>query len=339
MKKVIKLIRFIKREHRLPTYQEILSHLKVKRKIMPLPVFIQLEPTTRCNLNCVMCTRSKMNPSRLNQDLSLEKFKYILKEIPTVKKIKLQGMGEPLLTKDLWKITQYGISKKKKFTTIINGTLINKENVDLLLKNFVEVTVSLDTPNPENYLQIRRMNFFERVVENLKLLTQRKKELKSNTKIFINSVISHLNYKEIDALIELAKNCGVDGTGFVEVENWKTPLERDYEEERKFVQQARKFREEIQQKILLKQKTESIEISFLSSEKRKIKCRWPFDSCFITVDGFVTPCCIRNDPEVFNLGNIFETPFKEIWNGKKYQEFRETMIKNLPNPICDNCPD
>lgn len=339
MNKIKKLIKFIQREQRLPTYREILSSFKLKRKVMSLPVFIQLEPTTRCNLNCVMCTRSKMNPSRLNQDLSLEKFKYILKEIPTVKKIKLQGMGEPLLTKDLWKITQYGISQRKKFTTTINGTLINKENVDLILKNFVEVIVSLDTANPGNYLQIRRMDFFDRVVENLKLLTQRKKELKSNTKIFINSVISHLNCKEIDALIELAKNCGVDGIGFVEVENWKTPLERNYEEERNFVQQARKFSEEIQQKISLKQKTESIEISFLPSEKRKIKCRWPFDSCFITVDGFVTPCCIRNDPEVFNLGNIFETPFKEIWNGKKYQEFRETMIKNLPNPICDNCPD
>jgi MoaA/NifB/PqqE/SkfB family radical SAM enzyme len=45
------------------------------------------------------------------------------------------------------------------------------------------------------------------------------------------------------------------------------------------------------------------------------------------------------DPEVFNFGNIFEIPFKEIWNGKRYQGFRETMIKNLPNPICDNCPD
>jgi len=73
------------------------------------------------------------------------------------------------------------------------------------LKNFVEVTISLDTANPENYLQIRRMNFFNKVVENLKLLVQRKKELKLNTRIFINSVISHLNYKEIDALIELAK--------------------------------------------------------------------------------------------------------------------------------------
>jgi len=337
--KIKKLIKFIQREQRLPTYREILSSFKLKRKVMSLPVFIQLEPTTRCNLNCVMCTRSKMNPSRLNQDLSLEKFKYILKEIPTVKKIKLQGMGEPLLTKNLWKITQYGISQRKKSTTTINGTLINKENVDLILKNFVEVIVSLDTANPGNYLQIRRMDFFDRVVENLKLLTQRKKELQSHTKIYMSSVISHLNYKEIDALIELAKNCGVDEIGFVEVENWKTPLERDYEEERKFVQQARKFREEIQQKISLKQKTESIEISFLSSEKRKIECRWPFDSCFITVDGFVTPCCIRMDPEVFNFGNIFETPFKEIWNGKKYQEFRETMMKNLPNPICDNCPD
>jgi len=45
------------------------------------------------------------------------------------------------------------------------------------------------------------------------------------------------------------------------------------------------------------------------------------------------------DPDVINFGNIFQESFEKIWNGEKYQNFRKTIIKNLANQICDNCPD
>ncbi len=44
--------------------------------------------------------------------------------------------------------------------------------------------------------------------------------------------------------------------------------------------------------------------------KRKKTYHWPFTSCFLTCDGYVTPCCIRQDPSVFNFGNIFKMPFE-----------------------------
>jgi len=344
MKKIIKASKFIIREKRPPNYREILVGLNIKKQTMPLPIFIQLDPTTRCNLNCVMCIRSKMNSSRLNQDLSLEKFKHILKEIPTLKYIRLQGIGEPILNKDIWKITQYGIQKGIEFTTSTNGTLINKDNVDLFLKNFKAVGISLDAASPEIYFHIRQANFYNKIVENIKLMVQRKKELKAKTEIYINFVISHLNYKEIDAITKLAKNCGVDSIGFVEVVNWKTSLENDYDEEKEFILQARQFKKIIDENVLrVKQEVEqekSIKIKVCRfSDKFKLKCRWSFDYCHITVDGFVTPCSIRTDPDVFNFGNIFETSFKEIWNSKKYQQFRQTIIEDLPNSICDSCPD
>jgi radical SAM protein with 4Fe4S-binding SPASM domain len=340
MKLIKKSHNFFIREKRLPTYGEIMRGFNIKKNKVPLPTFVQLEPTTKCNLNCVMCTRSTMNPKRLNQDLSLEKFQYILKEIPTIKKIKLQGMGEPLLNKEIFKITQFGKKKNIKFTTTINGTLINSDNIDLILENFQEIVISLDAANKEDYLQIRRVDLFDKVIEGIKLIVKRKKELNINSRIILNSVISHLNYQEVPLIVDFGKNCEVDSIGFVEVENWKTPLEQDYEGEKKFIQQSRKFKKEIQKMILeyYKEKN-SMEIQYLFSDRRKNKCLWPFFYCFITVDGFITPCCIRMDPEVFNFGNIFEEPFKEIWNGIKYQKFREAMIKNLSNPICDNCPD
>ncbi len=339
MQKIKKIYKFILKEKRMLTYSEILRGLNIKKQKMPLPSFVQIEPTTRCNLNCVMCTRSKMNRNRLNHDLSFEQFKKILQEIPSVRTIKLQGMGEPLLNENLFAMTEYGRKKGIRFVTTINGTLINANNIDLILKNFQEITISLDVANSKDYLNIRRADCFEVVKKNIRLLIQRREELKSKNKIAINSVISHLNYKEIPKIIELAKECGIDAIGFVEVENWKTPLEQDYQSELNFIQQARKLSKEIERLILEAKKQNSLEINYFVVNKRKENCLWPFYYCFITVDGFITPCCIRMDPDVINFGNIFQESFEKIWNGEKYQNFRKTIIKNLANQICDNCPD
>ena len=80
-------------------------------------------------------------------------------------------------------------------------------------------------------------------------------------------------------------------------------------------------------------------ISHQGVEKFKPICHWPFTSAFITAEGYITPCCLRPDPNVMNFGNINEKSFKEIWNSEKYVEFRKNMAEGRANPICDNCPN
>jgi len=335
---LVKGLKFTLREKRLPSYSEILKAFNIKREKMPLPVFIQLEPTTKCNLSCIMCTRHTLNPKRLNKDLTLENFKKIVKQIPTLKKIKLQGMGEPFLNPELHNILEFGHKHGIKFTTITNGTVLDR-NIELI-KYFDEIAVSLDTTDKEQYKNIRKGGELEKVLSNIKKAILFKKENNLNTKIRINAVITHLNVDEIPKLIQLAIKLGLDSVGFVEVENWKTPVENDYEKELEFVLKARERSKEIKSLIEFYRKNfTNIQIRFLPSDKRKKACFWPFYSCFITVDGFVTPCCIRMNPDVINFGNVFEKNFKEIWNSDKYKKFRKTIICNLPNPICDNCPN
>ncbi|UCC95674.1 MAG: SPASM domain-containing protein, partial [Candidatus Omnitrophota bacterium] len=108
-------------------------------------------------------------------------------------------------------------------------------------------------------------------------------------------------------------------------------------EEREFINGAREKKGDIRK--FIETYSGKLKTWFVSSEKRKLTCRWPFEKSFITVDGFVTPCCIRMDPEVINFGNIFETPFRDIWNSKQYRDIRGTLVGNLSNPVCDNCPD
>jgi radical SAM protein with 4Fe4S-binding SPASM domain len=335
-----KAISFLKRERRLPSLDEVLiamDIISVRRERPKLPKFIQLEPTTRCNFNCVTCTRKKLNPSRLSRDLTLEDFKIVIKQI-SPREVKLQGMGEPFLNKNLHEILEEGRYKRISFTTITNGSLLHKY-LDLI-PYFDSITVSIDSVDEYRFKQIRIGDSLNRIISNLELVVQEIRLNKWGTKIGINSVISHLNYDEIPKLIELAFRLNLDFISIVEVENWKTPLEKDYDEERKFIEKAREKSREIRELIeSVRGKYPNIKIYYLPSTKRKQTCTWSFTATFITVDGFVTPCCIRMDPEVINFGNIFEDDFKSIWYSDKYIKFRRSLIENSPNPICDNCPD
>lgn len=79
---------------------------------------------------------------------------------------------------------------------------------------------------------------------------------------------------------------------------------------------------------------EIYEGNFLS---KKNKCSWPFTSAFITSNGDVVPCCVISDSDVIKMGNIFEQPFKEMWNSKKYKEFRYSISRHKLNDFCKSC--
>jgi radical SAM protein with 4Fe4S-binding SPASM domain len=66
-------------------------------------------------------------------------------------------------------------------------------------------------------------------------------------------------------------------------------------------------------------------------------CLWPWWSCFITVDGYLTPCCSRPDPSIFNFGNLIERSFETIWNSSQYVQFRAMLKSGKPPAVCKDC--
>ncbi|NMB92445.1 MAG: radical SAM protein, partial [Parcubacteria group bacterium] len=224
---------FYKEYKRMPTISEVLRHFNIRFIEMPLPAFAQIEPTTRCNFNCITCTRKTLNPNRLNRDLTLEEFKIILDKIPTLKSIKLQGMGEPFLNPKLKSILEYGKEKGIVFTTICNGSLLEYK-LDLL-KYFSYIFVSFDSANKFNFENIRKGSNFDIICQNLQSIIAYRNEHKLTNKIGLNSVITHLNYKEIPQIVKIANDFKLDSVGFVEVENWSIPSEKNFIQDQKFI--------------------------------------------------------------------------------------------------------
>jgi MoaA/NifB/PqqE/SkfB family radical SAM enzyme len=64
---------------------------------------------------------------------------------------------------------------------------------------------------------------------------------------------------------------------------------------------------------------------------------------YIFPDGTVIPCCNPNEANMrkwqreSSMGNIFKTPFREIWEGEKYRKLRDSLyLKKREDfsPIC-----
>ena len=66
-------------------------------------------------------------------------------------------------------------------------------------------------------------------------------------------------------------------------------------------------------------------------------CANPWFSAYIQVDGTVTPCCSIVG-SAYVIGNVSNTHFREIWNNRKYRQFRK-LIRSKKRPVkaCETC--
>lgn len=38
------------------------------------------------------------------------------------------------------------------------------------------------------------------------------------------------------------------------------------------------------------------------------------------------------------MGNVFDEPFPEVWNGEKFRAFRRLLREHERLPLCERCP-
>jgi len=70
-------------------------------------------------------------------------------------------------------------------------------------------------------------------------------------------------------------------------------------------------------------------------------CRRPWTVMYFTANGRALPCCIapfsQHGYENYTLGDATQEDLREIWNGPRYQDFRESLLSDTPQQVCANC--
>ena len=330
--------------------RKVFFHLDIenryrKKLVMPLPQYIQLEPTIRCNYACIGCTRLTVLKDRA-LDISVDQIKKILNLIPSLKKVKLMGLGEPFLHPEFEKILKLFKEKNIRIWSISNGSLLFRERHRHLVHDYYEdITISLDTTDPKEFSEIRPGGpGLERNLNTLRVLIKERNEGRSNVSIGIAFAVGHMNYKKIHQTYDLALDLGVDYVHLTAIENWTVKGQESFENYSSFAQSSRKLQKEIDKevfKLRTKLFARGVLTGYKNSKIRLNNCHWPFNGLNISVEGIATPCCIRMDPKVHKLENLMSLDnFEDLWNGEKYRELRKAHINNdLNNLMCGSCPN
>jgi len=297
--------------------------------IYKLPLCLQIEPTTLCNLNCIWCVYSKVNKN--TKKISFEQFKKVIDQFPFLFILKFAGIGEFFTNKDFIKMISY-LKEKKVFYSCFttNFTILtNSDIIDLVNSNINTIFVSIDGATKETYEKIRKGANFETLINNIKKFQNHPK--KSKPKLVIRTVISNQNKHELFKIIDLAKELKIKKIHFQKLyENDKLSLNKE---------------EYLQYKKKLLQYSD-IKLKFSEINKKSInKCLRALTVMYISAEGYVLPCSLLTQREDYfellkkeGFGNVFEDSIKEIWNDQKYKDFRKNIVNGKIPKICIRCP-
>ena len=315
-------------------------------KIDLFPPFLEIEPTTACNFNCVCCEHTYWKESSKN--MTFEEFKKIFDDFGKPKWLGLTGIGSSYLNKDYHKMLKYAKSKGTIIEVFDHFAHFKDDNqIRELIKIGPDFQfVSTYGASVKSFEKVCVGSDYKLIEKNIKRFTEIKKEMKTKFPI--------LNFHYI--ITSESKAEVLDFLDFVHALNTEigevliTPMLHSFKQAEKYAveidenyvglikERAAKHKIPVTINMSAKQEAEGL------SEKPPIKNCKEYIMPFIFVTGHVTPCCGQNEANArewqkkMALGNALEKPFREIWYSSEYRAMRESIRKNKCPGECALCP-
>ena len=288
--------------------------------------FLQIEPTNLCNLHCVMCTRREL---RRFGSMSRKGLEYIVSQARDLEAVKLQGMGEPLLAPEIIPMMEFLHGRGVRVYIATNGTVF-PDDIQAFLRCVDRIEYSIDSVDPAEYARVRGGGSVAEVIQNLRRLCRARKR-HPGVLISLNCVLLDGSARHVEDLFSAAGEAGVDHVNFNVVQNWS--VRGETEEWTGWGSEVAETARSIEQ--LSERFGMSAALHGPSGDYSE--CVWARAGCFITWDGFVTPCCQRPNPDEVSFGNVFEEGLEELYGSRRYSAFREMLRRNRAPEECRSC--
>jgi cyclic pyranopterin phosphate synthase len=302
----------------------------IEQKLQVYPIYVEISPVGQCNHRCTFCAVDYIG--YVNRTLSTHFLDNALIDMAShgVKSIMLAGEGEPMLHPDIEKIVElakfYGLDVG--FTT--NGTMMDDKFIDVALEDCSFIKVSLNAGNEDIYAKIHQVKkaHFEMVWLNIKNAVARKKEAKLDVAIGVQCLLLPDN---MDSIRDLAIRCQVTGVDYLVLKPYSqspnsitqkySQLQYNHDYDR-VISEAMNF---VSSDIEVIARTSTME-DYDANERGYGTCHsTPFLWAYIMATGDVYACSAHLLDDRFNLGNINDNSFSEIWAGEKRKKLIEEM--------------
>lgn len=321
------------------TVERVASWLKGRAAPRPFEA-LQLEVTSRCNIECVMCPVTVLSDRWRARDMSWETFERVAEAFARAQWVHLQGWGEPLLHRRLFDMIARARCAGCRVGFTTNGTRLTPRTGARLLDSGLDlVAASIAGASAATHEAIRVGSDFAKLIENLRRFLQLRRERGSaRPKVEVFYLMTSTNLAELPRAVELAAELGADELVATNLDYVMTPgLDslRTYSS----APPAAAHRDALEKARSAAQRTG---IAFrpyrLQSREMAVCDLNPLRILFVAADGAVAPCVYTSLagqtqlPRVFegrpvtvpvvSFGNVNDRPLMEIWEDPAYREFR-----------------
>lgn len=286
------------------------------------PAFISIEPTTICNLRCPQCFTTDAKFTRPKGKMDVETFEAIINQAsPNAFYLNLYFQGEPFLNENLSRFINKARQSGFYVAVSTNAHYLSQDNINKIIDAGLDrLIVSLDGTDAETYKQYRQGGNFDTVVKGIRLLAEMKRK-KHNPFIELQFLLHRKNESQQKQIKAFGKQLGVDK---VIIKSFQL-INADGASE------------------WLPRKRSRYNINQDGSATIKSKlpnhCFRMWNSCVITWDGAVVPCCFDKNAD-HAMGNIRRNELYAIWENAAYNNFREKVFTARKNiDICRNCTE
>lgn len=313
--------------------------------------------TKKCNFNCIFCGQAVSRLIKKEQyELSREKVSEALNDAKRlgVKMINITG-GEPTLHPDLISIITETSSLGLKVNLLTNGYALTESYCrELINAGLSHLGVSYHSPFENQHDEIcSAPGSFLRLNKGIKYF----KSIKPDVNIRATFTLNSLNYFDSYRMLILAKKIGIDCVNFAQIVSLDNTMDNDLKLSKDQIKEfyfkiaplllrdGKRFGikavieplfPSLQDKPLAHQICRLIEHPddfekeidcYLNEDYNcglynSLPCITALHSSRIQANGEVTICC-DSEGANFNLGNINDQRFYNIWNSERYKKIRD----------------
>jgi len=278
----------------------------------PFPKEIFVDLTSFCNHKCIFCSNYRLKDKRTMSPGMVRKVLHQAYECG-VRDIGVYATGESFLVDELPDYIRE--AKKIGFKYIFittNGSLATPQRAKVVLDAGLDsIKFSINAGTRQSYKQIHGKDDFDLVLDNLKWVSNYRKDAPRQYRIYVTMVYTDATKDERDTLKELVLSY---------IDEWDPHL-------------------------LTNQCGNMYENNNLGDiEKNNVRGRGKSDICFqpfrgftVTPEGYIAACVLDYQKDLI-VADLNKETMKEAWVNDIYKSFRQKHIdRNLKGLPCYNC--
>lgn len=289
-----------------------------------LPTYLQLEPSSRCNLRCTYCpVGSEQGPTG---HMSADTFRRVVDEVRDhALLLVLWGWGEPFVCPSIYEMIDYAHRAGIRLVSSTNGHLFVKpEHADGVVRSGLDaLIVSLSGTTQQAYERFRNGRLDSALAGTREIVAAKRRRGSRTPHVQLSFIVTDASEAQIPEIRALAREIGVDGVSLKKMNTASVKPRVGPDEALPADARYRRF-------------------AYAEGDDGRVRvahnpCKALWQSPTVRWDGRLNPCAYDFDSD-YPLGDLNAESFREIWRGPAYRRMRAQFRDDWERiPICSRC--